>query len=103
MPEARDWTPEEISRAKKMRADGMMWWQIGAHFGVGRWCMSQCAKKYGFWSEAISQKATPSVPEAKTGHKDRPPLRAGDEYTWGLITKNTCLEGMSYPIPPPVL
>jgi hypothetical protein len=43
----------------------------------------------------------PELAESKPGMEDmdRPPLPAGHPVSWGVLTENTVLEGVAYPLP----
>jgi hypothetical protein len=92
MPQQFPWTPAQDARIRRLRAEGTSWDVIAADLGLNRWAVLTRGRRIGARLPAV-----PSGPRAED--LDREPLPAGDDRSWGALTKGTVLEGQPYPLP----
>lgn len=92
MPGPRlDPTPERLARIVELRRQGLRWEAVQADIGVcvivmRRWCRDYLDP--GLLAEPTPPRPTPKPPAMTRLSGNSPPLPAGHEFTWGVISND---------------
>jgi hypothetical protein len=100
----REWTREQDSRIRQLRAEGADWPAVGHAFGFPTEACRRRGVKLGLARKstggagAVERLATREPPEAESDGFDRRDgaLPPGHPITWGAITSSTMLDGQPY-------
>jgi hypothetical protein len=95
VPRRIEWTDVQDMKIRRMRAESASWDTIAIAVGVTRWTVIERGRRLGARLPPPDFQPPPDDPE-------RPALPPGHPETWGIIIKETSLDGMPYPIPVPV-
>ncbi len=86
------WSNAQDTQIRRLRAEGATWDGIAAVLGRGVAMVRERGRRIGALRPPPDHELPPEDPT-------REPLPAGDERSWGAITKGTVLEGEPYPLP----
>jgi hypothetical protein len=84
MPRPRDWTKEADLAIRVMRLDGKTWAEIGRSLGLSRNTVIERGRRILAISPGPRCKPVPETIVSED--LNRPPLAAGHELTWSLLT-----------------
>jgi hypothetical protein len=85
------WDEAADRKLRDLRWAGTTWDAIAAEMGLGRWVVLERGRKLGVRRRPreFTVQETADCPCRPAGHPD----------TWGLLVKDTVLEGSPYPFP----